>query len=379
MKIGLDLKILWYPLTGMGRAAYELAKLLPYQGKNHDFFYLFNQRNIKDITGAENVKSIIITNKNFHGKTGVLRRIWAEQVLMARAINRYNLDLLHVPAYCGPVFNKKKLVISIYDLAFLHFPKNLKTGAYYYWKTFLSMNIKRCERIIVCSQATKRDVMKFFRIRTEKIDVIPLGLNTKRFFPLRDENKTREIKQKYKLPENFILFVGTLEPRKNLSLLVKAYGLLPDDLKRRYSLFIIGAKGWKYSSIFQLIKELGLTEKIIFPGRVSDEELRGVYSAATLLAFPSLYEGFGLPVLEAMACHTPVLTSNISSLPEVAGEAAYLVNPLSETEISKGLQKLLESKDLREALKQKGIQRVQEFSWERTTQETLKAYTKCLS
>lgn len=377
MRLGLDLKILWFPLTGMGRAAYETAKNLPSIGKDHEFYYFFNEREIPDFHSFDNVKSVIIDHSNYRGKTGVLKRIYAEQVLMSRAISKYKLDILHVPAYCAPVFFKKKLVLTIYDIAFLLYPGILKKAAYYYWKTFLTWNVKRCSRILVCSSSTKKDLVEYFKIESERIVCIPLGINRDRFFHLEDSHKREQIKRKYLLPDRYILFVGTLEPRKNLNRLLKAYSLLPRELKKLYPLVLAGSKGWKYSGFFELIKELELKDSIIFTDRISDDDLAGVYSCAALLAFPSLYEGFGFPILEAMACGTPVLSSNVSSIPEVAGDAAILVDPLSEQEIAEGLKRLLEDAFLRKDLSGKGLQRVLKFDWKKTAENTLKAYEAC--
>jgi glycosyltransferase involved in cell wall biosynthesis len=195
------------------------------------------------------------------------------------------------------------------------------------------------------------------------------------------------VRQKYDLPERFILYVGTIEPRKNLTALLEAYAALMErlsvcDLRPALSdvrLVIVGKKGWLYEGFFRRLHELGLEDRVLFTGYVPDEDLPAIYSAADLFVFPSLYEGFGLPVLEAMACGTPVIASNASSLPEVAGEAGIMIAPHDVRGLAEAMERLLMDKQLRAELRARGLERAKQFTWERAAAMTLEVYQDALT
>lgn len=274
-------------------------------------------------------------------------------------------------SYLMPTLNIfSKNIIVVYDLC-VFLP--IKTGPSFKTKLlekiFSGAAARRAERIVAISESTKRDLVKYFKIDPLKISVIYPGL-TQNIAP---GGKSRDALSKYNLPPNFILFVGTLEPRKNIVRLIEAYHILNSKLKIQNSrLVIVGKNGWGYREIFAKVKELQLEDKIIFLDYVADEDLPSLYNSAACFIYPSLYEGFGLPVLEAMVCGCPVVTSNTSSLPEVADGAAILVNPNDANEIAGALNKLLINEPLRQELKKQGLERAKNFSWEKTAQEILK-------
>jgi glycosyltransferase involved in cell wall biosynthesis len=238
----------------------------------------------------------------------------------------------------------------------------------------LSRTLKNVDMIITVSKSTKKDVIKCLKFPEEKIKVIYNGVD-ERFKPLKNYN---DVLHKYNINPPYILYIGTLEPRKNIPALIKAFYKLK---KRgiRHKLVIVGKKGWKYKQIFRVVEDLNLRRDVVFTGYVSYNDLPKFYSAADLFVYPSLYEGFGLPPLEAMACGCPVITSNVSSLPEVVGDAGFIVDPSDIGGLSRTIKELLANDSLRENVIRKGLKRIKEFSWEKTAKESLKVYKEVIN
>jgi len=235
--------------------------------------------------------------------------------------------------------------------------------------------IERADAIIAISNHTKLDLIKYFDAPEDKITVTHLAAD-KAFTRIVDHDILKKIRQKYSLPHDFVLFVGSLEPRKNLPTLLAAYALLQQTFKNKFSLVIVGSEGWLNDQIKLLITELKISENVCFTGYVAQEHLSAIYSMASVFVYPSLYEGFGLPVVEAMACGTPVITSNVSSIPEVVGDAAVLIDPINKEELALTIERVLGDEDLRESLRISGIARAKTFSWERCARETLEVYKR---
>jgi glycosyltransferase involved in cell wall biosynthesis len=235
--------------------------------------------------------------------------------------------------------------------------------------------LRAADAVIAVSECTKRDAIRFYRIPEEKITVIYEGVNP-RFRPASPE-AIAAVRARYGLPERFILYVGTIEPRKNLTTLLEAFHHLLATYDLR--LVIVGKKGWLYERFFRRLRELGLENRVLFTGYVPDEDLPAIYSAADLFVFPSLYEGFGLPVLEAMACGTPVICSNTSSLPEVAGDAALLVDPTDARALTGAMEQVLTNERLWATLRAKGMERARGFTWEKAAYRTWEVYQQVIS
>lgn len=285
-----------------------------------------------------------------------------------------DVDVLHLPSLLMPAINTNiKKVVTICDLAFLRFPDAFPSSKRIFMRRGLRLAVERADKIIAISQHTKDDIVKLTGIDPDKVRVIYLGVKPI-YRPVIDKLSIDRILRRYGIDSDYILYVGTLEPRKNLTRLLEAFRLLKDDLGGRYKLVIVGKKGWMYKSIFQRVKELDLEKDIIFTGYLPDNDLPTVISAATLFVYPSIFEGFGLPPLEAMACGTPVVTSNVSSLPEVVGDAAILINPYSTDSIAEGIWKVVSNAELRITMSRMGIERAGLFSWERCAMETLEVY-----
>jgi glycosyltransferase involved in cell wall biosynthesis len=289
------------------------------------------------------------------------------------------VDLVHSTTFCVPSFRlrPKRLVVTIYDLSFithpeLHLPANV---AHCLAGTRLA--IEQADAIIAISEHTRRDLLERLDAPAERITVTPLAHDPD-FARVVDPRRLDAARKRYALPEQFVLFLGALEPRKNLLRLLDAYAALPAGLRHDVGLVVAGMSGWLNDPIRERVAELGLDKSVHFPGYVDAGDLSALYSLATALAYPSLYEGFGLPVLEAMACGTPVLTSNVSSLPEVAGDAAMLVDPADVESIAAGLRELLESASRRSALAARGMARAAAFSWDRCARQTLEVYRRAM-
>lgn len=302
-----------------------------------------------------------------------VRVLW-EQLVQPRALREIKADLLHGPVFVGPLRAPCPIVITVHDLSFIRFPDLFHPANRLYLKVMTRLSTHRARRLIAVSNHTAAETARLLDVPPQRIDVVHHGVDPN-FRPL-PAHEVAAFRQRQDVPDEFVLFVGTLEPRKNLSRLVEAFAHVGD---KGIKLVLAGGRGWLYDDLLARIEELDLGEEVIFPGYVLGQELPLWYNAATALAYPSLYEGFGLPVLEAQACGTPVLTSNTSSLPEAAGDAALTVDPYHVDAIAEGLNRLLVDEPLRQGLRERGLARVREFAWLRTAEETVRVYRRALS
>ena len=296
-------------------------------------------------------------------------RIAWEQCIAPIITARDGLDVLFCPVNVVPLTVQTPTVVTVHDLAFLATPEAFHASKRRYLALMTRRSVRRARRVIAVSAHTKGDLVRHFGVQPEKITVIPNAVET-RFRPPESAAEVEAFKTTHGLPDRFILFVGTLEPRKNLRRLIKAFEIIARD-DPAIHLAIVGASGWLNSDLAPLVRARGLATRVTFAGYISDEELPRWYQAASVFCYPSLYEGFGLPVLEAMACGTPVVTAATSSLPEVAGGAAILVDPTDTHAIAAGIDDLLGDPARRETLRAAGLARARAFSWERTAAETL--------
>jgi len=302
----------------------------------------------------------------------LVRMMW-EQGVQPVAIRRLGLDLLHAPAFVGPLWSSCPVVLTIHDLSFLFFPQGFRPLNRWYLSLFTRLSVRRARRIIAVSQSTRRDLKRCYGLPSAQIDVIYNGVDPG-FHPWSEAEVTA-FRIVHGLPDRFLLFVGTLEPRKNVVRLIEAYARLS---RPRPPLFLVGGTGWLYDEVFARIESLDLNDEVRHVGYVPAEDLSGWYNAAELFVYPSLYEGFGLPPLEAMACGTPVIASNSSSLPEVVGEAGILVDPANTEALTEALERVLRDSQLRETLRAKGLTQAQRFSWRKTAQGTVETYQRAL-
>ena len=304
-------------------------------------------------------------------------RILSEQLTYPSIIRREKPDLYHGLHYSFPFIHECPVVTTVHDMTYFIYPEKHLWLKKYYFKFFIRYACRNSDRILAVSHSTKKDLLKYVKCDPDLISVTPLGVDHE-FKPVVDQSILEGVKQKYNLPEQFILFVGLIEPRKNVGLLIEAFAKVIQNLNIKSHLVIAGRWGWESKSILELVKQLNFEEKVHFPGYIEQDDLPALYSLAELFVYPSLYEGFGLPVLEAMACGTPVITTNTSSMPEFVGDSGVLVQPGNLDALVLAMQDLLGNPDLRNALKIKSIEQASMFSWAKTAESTINAYRKVL-
>jgi len=296
-----------------------------------------------------------------------MRILW-EQLVLPRLLARERFDLVHSPGYLAPLLTRTPVIITVYDTIALQFPDWCTRTNRINYGIMLPRAIRKAAGIIVPSEATRRDLVACFPEAAAKTRAIPLAVGGE--FGVSPGPEEREsVRRRYGLSEQYILFVGNIEPKKNLERLVEAYGLLRER-GTGHGLVIAGSPAWGQEELRARIRELGLAESVVLTGVVRPEDLPCVYAMADVFAFPSLYEGFGLPPLEAMAAGVPVVASNRASLPEVAGDAAVLVDPLQPGAIANAVSDVLSDEKLRERLVAKGRERTRMFTWAKTARAT---------
>ncbi len=314
---------------------------------------------------------------NFHGVADRSRPYSAaEQITVPIDLRRHKVDLFHEPHYVLPPLVPCRAVVTIHDCIHLRFPQYLPNKlAHAYARTFLWTATHQADRVITVSEASKRDILQYFRIPPEKIEVIYNGID-ERFWTPPPEDAIDLVRQRYQLTDPFVLYAGNIRPHKNLERLITAFDLLRRDEFDGLKLLIIGDEISKYATLRRAVHRHKLHKHVRFLGFVADHTLAALYRLAAVFVFPSLYEGFGLPPLEAMASGTPVVTSNVSSLPEVAGDAALLVDPYDEEAIAGALRMVLTDDVLRADLRARGLARAREFSWARSVQRVREIYAE---
>jgi glycosyltransferase involved in cell wall biosynthesis len=288
-------------------------------------------------------------------------------------------DLLFVPAHVLPLWSPRRTVVTTHDLGYLRYPEAHPLSRRLYLRSSTRWNAWRATRILADSEATRRDIVTYCRVPAGKIDVAYLGVSP-RFAPVEDRARLRSTATRYGIDGPYLLYVGTIQPRKNLLRLIDAWAAYVASVPSTpVTLVIAGKRGWLTEQIELRAAERGIVKRVRFTGYVAADDLPALLSGAVAFLLPSLYEGFGLPVLEAQACGTPVLTSTTSSLPEVAGDAAVLVDPADTAAIREGIARLLEDVELREQLRARGLARVAGWTWERTARQTLATFKAALA
>ena len=303
-----------------------------------------------------------------------LRRVAWEQTILPNLLRRSGAALLHAPAFVAPVRRVCPYVLTVHDLSFVHHPEFFRAANRLYLKTLTGLSGRRATAVITISDATARDVHRLLGVPSKSIFTVYPGVSPD-FYPRPDRDVAR-FRREMNLPERFVLYLGTLEPRKNLVRLVRAFAQLDRD---DVHLVLAGAKGWSYEDILAEIEHLALGDRVHIPGYVSSESLPFWYNAASVFAYPSIHEGFGIPVLEALACGVPTLTSTSTSLPEAGGDATVQVLPFDDEAIATGLDRLLTDEGLRETLRAEGLDHARHFSWARMAEETTEVYRWALA
>jgi glycosyltransferase involved in cell wall biosynthesis len=375
MLIGIDASRALRPQrTGTEHYSWQLIRHLLALGSGHRF-RLYTRRQppagLFDLAGQE-ARGVVPDRPDL--RVIPFPRLWTH-VRLSGEVTRHPPDVLFVPSHVLPVLHPKRSVVTMHDLGFRHFPEAHKKVDRLYLELSTRVDARRARHVLADSQATKEDLLRFTGVGADRVTVIHLGRD-ETLAPVDDQLRLAEVQQRLGIwrpgePQSrYILFVGTLQPRKNLVRLVEAFAVLRQqqpDLR----LVLAGRRGWLADPLFQRVEALGLQDVVCFPGYVVDADLPALLSGASCFAFPSLYEGFGFPVLEAQACGAPVLAANTSSLPEVAGAGALLVDPLDSHAIAAGLLRIIGDAALRDRLRAAGFANLSRFSWQRCAQETL--------
>lgn len=377
MRIAFNAQLLsygqWYRSAGISRYIDRtLARLGPLLGE--DVCAVLIGPDVP--AGAPSLAGLRVSRTALPTHQPVVRILW-EQFWLPLFLRRWGADLLHAPAYVAPLSAGCSTLVTFHDLSFYLLPETFNRQNRLYLQAFSRLAARRAQRLIAVSECTRQDLIRLLGVRPEVVEVIYNGVDDV-FKPETDRGRLERFRAEKGLPERFLLFLGTLEPRKNVPALLSAYA----EARRRgvrEPLVIAGGRGWGNERIRTLVAELGLTPWVRLAGFVAPDEQALWYNAATLFVFPSRYEGFGLPVAEAMACGTPVIASNRSSLPEIVGDAGLLVDPDDREALAGALVTALSDAALRNELSARGVERSRRFSWDTAAQATLAAYRRAVA
>ena len=372
MNICLDISPAVRHRGGIGRYVVELVTAMLESGDREQLTGFYNGRTVPKLDAP--LHTLPISRSQLPDKPW-RALVMAAHTLRAAQDKRFDdIDLFHATDNLLPYFRHLNSVLTIYDLAFRIFPETHTSLNRLYLRLMLPRFIKRANRVICISETTATDLQRFYGVDPAKLHVIPLGVNPS-FRYITDAAQRAAIRHRYGLPARFCLFVGTLEPRKNLIKLIDAFLLAAvDDL----CLVVVGRAGWGLEPIQQRLQAAAATGKVIWTDSIPGADLSTLYSLAEFLVFPSLYEGFGLPILEAMACSVPVITSARSAMSEVAGDAALLVDPDQDESIAQAIIELAASPARRDDLRARGLQRAKAYTWHTTAAATLAVYRELI-
>ena len=369
MKIAIDATGAVGKRTGVGIYIYNLVEQLSKLDKDNDYLLYLNYfRPGKTNPFKNNLRAA--TNRI----PARVQRFLQNNCRLPIEIFTGKIDLFHGPNYFIPP-SKAKRIVTIHDLTFLRYPGTMVAGDAAYYGKYVPKSIEQADHVITISNSTKNGLVEKLGVPEEKITVTHLAAG-KEFKPIEDRALIDKVLEKYNLEPEFMLTVCTLEPRKNLITLIKTLDILKKRGKLNQKLVVVGGSGWKNEALFSEINRLNLQEDIILPGYINQADLPYLYNACSVFLFPSFYEGFGIPPLEALSCSAPSICSNTSSIPEVVGDAAILIEPKNAELWAEKIANLLDNPSLQKELKQKGPLQAGKFSWEKTAKETLEVYKK---
>ena len=385
MRIGINALFLQKPATGMGQHLLHLLQGLDSLDDKDQQYMLLAPRFRRAYTvrapqlsdrfrEVEVVSALARLGEN-------VEQVWWEQVGIVLAGMRQKIDLLHCPYWSNPLWSPWPTVVTVHDVIQFVLPEYAWRKISRVYFGLVSAGARRAQAVITVSECSKQDIMKIIGLGPERIHVIGNAVDAS-LYPVRDAWLLASVRERYGIAPRFVLYFGGFDMRKNVPRLIEAYARLPEALRREYQLVIAGRYQHLGHPLYpdprQTVRRLGLEGNVIFTGQIREQDKAPLYSAATVFAFPSLYEGFGMPVLEAMACGTPVVTSNVSALPEVAGDAGLLVNPYAPEAIGEALAELLESAARREDLSRRGLERARRFTWPQVAEQTVRVYKQIL-
>lgn len=350
-------------LEGIGWFTYENLKRITNKHPEHQFYFLFDRTYSKEFIFAENVVPVVAGPPTRHP---VLWWFWFEWVV-PRIIRKYKIDLFVSPDGYLSLSAKVKTLLVIHDINFIHRPQDLPflTGKYYNY--FTPKFARKATRIATVSEYSKQDIATSYAVSADKIDVVYNGANVI-YKPLTVDEK-QAIRMEHTAGNPYFIFIGALHPRKNVARLLQAFDKFKEEFQSPFKLVIVGEKMFKSEDIQNSYQSMKHSDEVVFSGRLAPEILRNLLSSALALTFVPYFEGFGIPIVEAFNCDTPVITSNLTSMPEVAADAALLVDPFSVEDIKNAMLKMASDEKLRDDLIEKGRIRRQDFSWDKTSEK----------
>lgn len=374
MKIGIDCRIYSSKFTGIGRYVYELTNKLSKYDNQNNYVLFFNKPEFEKYNSTNNkIKAVLADSPIYSLK---------EQIHFLRILNKEKLDLMHFTHFNRPIFYNSPSIVTIHDLTLSYYPGKKKRSFFHRtaYQITLNTSVKKAKKIITISRNSEKDLIELLKVPENKINVIYQGVG-KEFKQIHDENQILSDTNKYSIQKPFLLYTGVWRSHKNIPKLIQAFHKIKKDFDApNLSLVITGNKDPHYPEAQETVKRLNLENDVVFTGLVSETELISLYNAAEIYVFPSLYEGFGLPPLEAMASATPVAASEISAIPEICGKGnAVFFDPEDYNDMAFKIFALYSDKRLQAKLIEKGLKHVQEFSWDKTVEQTIFLYKKCLS
>jgi len=378
MRIAIDASSILPAKTGIGYYTFHLVAELVARAPQHEFRLLLNSYRHGLPADAPFLNSPNVRRRRWRIPGPWLLTGWEKLHFPPLEILTGSFDLYHSTSSIVAPHWAGRRVVTVHDLYFERHPEHCHALGGLYLARTLRKGLEKADRIIAVSHATRRDLVERYGISTDRIEVIYEGVDP-RFLPIDNRKLVDTFRTEYCLPESFILTVGTLEPRKNLPGLLQAYARLKEIYAVPPPLVIVGIRGWKTTGIYETLTELKIADDVIFTDYVDDQHMPLIYNAAKLFVFPSFFEGFGLPVLEAMACGLPVATSNADALTEIAGEAALFFDPSKPEEMAQAMRRLLSSKTARQDYVGRGLERAAQFNWRLTARKTIRCYEKVMA
>jgi len=373
LKLAIDAGSLLAPKTGIGYYTFNLIEALKSSKNPIDISMIYGFIWSRDLSPSFDSKFISIA-KNTKSFIPYAYKLvpYFKQLINHYGCFKFKPDILHGPNYIAPKLSVPT-VITVHDLSYLKFPETLPDERLLWLRKHLPKSITDATKVFTVSEFSRKEIIRNFSIPDDKVVAIYNGVSSF-YYPLDHKELCNQLLPYDLKPGQYILSVGTIEPRKNLTALIDAYSSLTAKLQERYPLVIAGMRGWKESSIMKSIEPLREKGLIRVLGYVPEEALRTLYSGARVFAFPSIYEGFGMPVIEAMACGTPVIASDCSSLPEVVGDSGILLNPYDNNKWKDSLLEIISDDDKCEDMKARGLKRASLFSWDKTAKKTYLVY-----
>jgi len=385
LRIGINALFLQKPATGLGQHLINLLRALDKCDRRNEYVLLSPRfRRAYAVTRpqfsdrfheVEVVTMLARLGENFE-------KLWWEQIGIVSASRKEQVDLLHSPYFASPLLSPVPTVVTIHDVIPLILPEYGRRQSSQLYNWLVATAARRARAIIAVSECSKRDIERTLGIPGHRIHVIGNAVDTEQYYPVTDSWKLKAVRERYSIPQRYLLYFGGFDTRKNVLRLIRAYASILPRMEEKIPLVIAGRLHLLGHPLYPdprpLVRELGLENHVLFTGQIREEDKAPLYSGAELFLFPSLYEGFGMPVLEAMACGTAVITSNGSALPEVVGDAGVLIDPTSEEAIGQAILELLADHDRRADLAARARLRARGFNWSQVAEQTVRVYEEVM-